>query len=161
MVRPQFLQRRIGIFGLVGCIAVDKQRSLIGHHLLEDRGDRLALGEPLPPDFSEQFGRVALVEHDRAGRPAIGEALRVEVVEQSRKCRAWKPDYSQRAQMRCAKPRFEPSAERFIGEQRIDIAQGLAHFLAQGVVLGGEEVALGEPFGQGGFDPRQRGVDPG
>jgi hypothetical protein len=41
----------------VGGIRVEKGRSFVGHHLFQDRGDRLALGEPLLPDFGEQPGR--------------------------------------------------------------------------------------------------------
>ena len=54
-------------------VAIDQHRRLVGHHLLKDRGDRLALGEPLPPDAAEQLGRVGLVERDRARDPAVGE----------------------------------------------------------------------------------------
>jgi hypothetical protein len=67
MVRAKLLQCRIGIGGLVRRVAVEQRRGLVGHHLLEDRGDRLALGEPLPPDLGGQFGRIGLVEHYRAG----------------------------------------------------------------------------------------------
>src|SRR3546814_20377294 len=48
-------------------------RSLVGEHLLEDRRDALALGEPLAADAREQLGRIDLVEHDRPCRPAIRE----------------------------------------------------------------------------------------
>lgn len=80
----QLLQRHIGICGLVRRVAVHEDRLLVGHHFLEDGGDRLPLGGPLPPDFGQQLRRVGLVEHDRARRPAIGESLGIEFIEQSR-----------------------------------------------------------------------------
>ena len=74
MVGAQLLQRGIGILGLVGGIAVDQHRSLVGHHFLEDRGDRFALGEPLAANFRKQLRRIGFVEHDCPRRPAIGKA---------------------------------------------------------------------------------------
>ena len=108
-VRSELLQSGIGIGGLVRGIAVEQRRGLVGHHLLEDACDRLALGEPLPPDLGRQLGRIGLVEHHRAGRPAIGEGEPVELVEQTREGAAGKADHGQRAQVRAAKARFEPA----------------------------------------------------
>ena len=81
IVGAQFLQGHVGIGRLVGGVGVDEGRRLVGHHLLDDGGDRLALGEPLPPDLGQQLHRFGLVEQDRAGRPAIGEGEPVQLVE--------------------------------------------------------------------------------
>ena len=79
-----------------------KRRGFVGHHLLQDRGDRLALGEPLPPDFGQQPGGIGLVEHDRAGRPAIGEGQPVELVQNPGGRGGRKADDRQHPQMRIA-----------------------------------------------------------
>ena len=50
-VGSEFLQGGVGIHGLVVGIGIEQRRGLVGHHLLQDRGDRFALGEPLPPDL--------------------------------------------------------------------------------------------------------------
>ncbi len=39
MIGTQLLQRRIGIGGLVGGIAVHQHRRLVGHHFLDDGGE--------------------------------------------------------------------------------------------------------------------------
>src|SRR3546814_18691660 len=62
-------------------VGIDQRRRFVGHYLLEDRRDRFALGEPLPPDLGQQLGRVGLVEQDRACRPAIGKGETIEIVE--------------------------------------------------------------------------------
>ena len=80
-VGTEFLQRRIGIHGLVVGVGIEQRRGLVGHHLLQDRRDRFALGEPLPPDFGQQPRGIGLVEHDRAGRPAIGKGQPIEFVQ--------------------------------------------------------------------------------
>jgi len=82
-IGAELLKRRIGVERLVGCVAVHQDRRLVGHHLLQDRHDRLALGEPLATDLGEQLGRVGLVEADRACRPAIGKGEPIEIVEQA------------------------------------------------------------------------------
>ena len=109
-IRSELLQRGIGIGGLVRGIAVEQRRSLVGHHLLEDACNRLALGEPLPADLGGQLCGVDLVEHDCAGRPAIGEGEPVELVEQTREGAAGKADHGQRAQMRATEARLEPAS---------------------------------------------------
>ena len=80
-VGAEFLQGRVGIERLVVGVGVEQRRGFVGHHLLEDRGDRLALGEPLPADLGQQPGGVGLVEQDRPRRPAIGKGEPVELVE--------------------------------------------------------------------------------
>ena len=73
-VGPKFLQGHVGIERLVRRIGVHERRLLVGHHLFQDRGDALALGEPLPPDPGQQLRCVGLVHQDRAGGPAIGKS---------------------------------------------------------------------------------------
>lgn len=63
----EFLQRLVGVGRLVGSISVDQDGSFIGHDLLEDGCDRLALGKPLPANAGNQAGGIDLVEQDRAG----------------------------------------------------------------------------------------------
>ena len=79
-----------------------KRRGFVGHHLLQDRGDRFALGKPLPPDFCQQPRGIGLVEHDRAGRPAIGEGEPVELVENPGRRGGRETDDRQHPQMRIA-----------------------------------------------------------
>ena len=83
-VGAQILQRRVGVHRLVMGVGVEQSRGLIGHHLLEDGEDRFALGEPLPADTGQDFGRVRLVEGDRPRRPAIGKGEAIEFVEHAR-----------------------------------------------------------------------------
>src|SRR3546814_3843704 len=47
MIAAQGLERGICIKRLVVGVAIDQRRRLIGQHLAQDGGDRLALGEPL------------------------------------------------------------------------------------------------------------------
>ena len=100
LVRAQLLERGIGIHRLVMRVGIEKGRSLVGHHLLQDRGYRLPFREPLPPDPGQEFCRIRLVEHDRAGRPAIGEREAVQVVENPGRRRRRKTYNGQDAQMR-------------------------------------------------------------
>ena len=65
IVGAQFLERRIGVHGLVQGVSVDQRRRLIGHDLFKDRSDGFALGEPVTTDLRQELGRVLLVEHDR------------------------------------------------------------------------------------------------
>ena len=83
-IGPELLERRVGVERLVVGVAVEERRGLVGHHLFQDRADRLALGEPLPADTRENLGRVRLVEADRASRPTVGEGEPVELVENPR-----------------------------------------------------------------------------
>src|SRR3546814_10272555 len=62
MIGAEFLQCHIGVGSLVRGVRVHEHRGLVGHHFLEDRGDRFALGEPLPPDFGQQLRRVGRSE---------------------------------------------------------------------------------------------------
>ena len=99
-VGSEFLQSRVGIHGLVVGIGIEQGRGFVGHHLLQDCGDRFALGEPLPPDLGQQPRGIGLVEHDRAGRPAIGKGEPIEVVENPGGREGREPDHGQHPQMR-------------------------------------------------------------
>ncbi len=98
-VGAEFLQGHVGVGGLVGGVRIDERGCLVGHHLLEDRGDALALGEPLPPDLGQQPGRVGLVEQDRAGGPSVGKGQPVHLVEQAGRRRGREAGDGQDAQM--------------------------------------------------------------
>ena len=150
VVGAQLLQGGVGIGGLVRGIAVEQRRRLVGHHLFQDRGDGLALGEPLPPDLRQQLGRVGLVEHDRPRRPAILEGQPVQFVEQAGKGRARESDDGERAQVMVAQARFEPARQRLVGQQRVKVHRRFrhAHALAAGrnrAVQVGQRLGVIEP----------------
>src|SRR3546814_10303600 len=71
MIGAEFLQCHIGVGSLVRGVRVHEHRGLVGHHFLEDRGDRFALGEPLPPVFGQQLRRFGLFDHPLARPPSI------------------------------------------------------------------------------------------
>ncbi len=146
IVGAQFLERGVGIGRLVRGVAVEQRRRLVGHDLLQDRGDRFALGEPLPPDPGQQLGRIRLVEHDRAGRPAILESEPVQLIEQTGKGGARKAGDGERAQMMLAKARFEATGQRLVHEQRVEVHRGLGH--AHALAAGRDRrVQIGQRFG--------------
>lgn len=89
IVAPKFLQRRIRVRRLVVGVSVEEDAFLIEQRLLDDCGDRLPLGEPLPAVFADLFGRDLLVERNEPRRPAIGEAEAIERVEKAR-LRGWR-----------------------------------------------------------------------
>src|SRR3546814_9260170 len=78
MVAAQHLKRQVGIDHLVVGITVEQLRGLVVHDLAQQRGDRLALVEPLPAQLGQRLGRVTLVERDEARDPAISKILMVE-----------------------------------------------------------------------------------
>src|SRR5215468_537780 len=80
-VGAELLERCVGIHRLVVGIRIEQCRGLVGHHLLEDRHDRLALGEPLAADTGEDLGGVSLVERNSACAPAVWECQPIELVE--------------------------------------------------------------------------------
>src|SRR6266403_5536071 len=102
-------------------VGIEKGRSLVGHHLLQDRGYRLPFGEPLSPDPGQEFCRIRLVEHDRACRPTIGERETVQVVENSGRGRRRETYNGQDAQMRRTEHWLEPAGQRPISEQRVEV----------------------------------------
>ena len=59
---------------------IEKRGGLVSHHLLEDRHDRLALGEPLPADPGQELGGIGLVERNGAGRPAVWKGQPIEQI---------------------------------------------------------------------------------
>ena len=166
-IGAELLQRSVGVEGLVGGVGVHEDRRLVGHHLLQDRHDRLALGEPLPADAGEHPGRVGLVEADGAGRPAIGEGEPVEIVEQAGPGLRRKAHDGQRAQMRLAKPRLEAAGQVLVDEDSVEMHRRLGdpHPLAAGRDAGmevGQRLGVIEPVGLGheALDQRQHAVGP-
>ena len=107
VVRTELLKSCIGVQGLVGCVAVLQRRFLAGHDLLDDRGDRLALGEPLAPEAGQLGRGHGLVERQEAGHPAVGEPEMVEVVEDTGHRRVREAQDRDRAQMLIAEPGLE------------------------------------------------------
>ena len=116
IVGAQFLKRQVGIGRLVRRISVD---------LLQDCGDGFSLREPLPPDLSEQFRRVGLVEKDGPRRPAIGEGQSVQLVQEPRRRRRREANDGEHAQVLRAKAGFEAAGQSLIGEQSVEINRGL------------------------------------
>ena len=96
-------------------IGIQKRGGLVRHHLLQDRGDRLALGKPLTPDPGEELCGICLVEHDSARRPAVRECQPVQLVENPGRGRSRKPHERQNAQMRVAQHGFKAASQRLIG----------------------------------------------
>ena len=165
IVGAEFLKREIGVGRLVRGVRIDQRRGFVGHHLLQDRGDRLALGEPLAADLGQQLGRVGLVEQDGAGGPAIGKGEPVQLVEQAGRRRRRKSGDRQHAQMLRAEARLQAAGERLIGQQRVEIHRRLGN--ADAVPLGrdagvqiGQRLAVIEPdaFRHEGFDEAQNAV---
>ena len=165
IVRAQFLQGKIGIGSLVGRIAIDEDGSLIGHHFFQDRGDRLALGEPLAADLGQDLGCISLVEQDRAGGPAIGKSEPIEIVEEAWRCSSRKAGDGEDAQVLRPEARFEPASEWLIGEQRVEIHRRFGHadtvpVAGNAGVEVGQRLAVAQPaaLGHEGFDKAQQPV---
>jgi hypothetical protein len=165
VVRAEFLQGHVGVGGLVGGVGVDQDRRLVGHHLLQDRRDRLALGEPLAPNLGQQPDGVGLVDQDGACRPAIGKRKPVQLIEDAGMGRGRKSDHRERAQMRVAQAWLESTRERLIGQQRVEVYRCLRH--AHALLFGrdrrmkiGERSGVIEPAGLGheAFDKLQHAV---
>ena len=95
-VGTKFLECRVGIEGLVAGVAIDEHRGLVGHDLLQNRTNRLALGKPLLPDPGHNLRGVCLVQADRPRAPPIRKRKPVEVIENSGMSRCWKPENRQR-----------------------------------------------------------------
>ena len=164
-IGAELLQGHVGVERLVGGIGIHQDRRLVGHHLLQDRHDRFALGEPLPADAAEHLGRVGLVEADRARRPAIGEGEPVEIVEQARPGLRRETHDGQRAQMGAAEPRLEPAGQVLVDQDRVEVHRrlGHAHALAPGRDAGmqvGQRLGIIEPvgFGHEALDQREHPV---
>ena len=153
-VGTKLLQCRVGVLRLVGGIAVQEDRRLVGHHLLQDRHDRFALGEPLPANADQHLGGVGLVEADRARRPAIGEGEPVQIVEQARPGLRREAHHGQGAEVGAAETRFEPARQLLVCEDRVEVHRRLrhAHALMPGGDAGmqvGQRLRVIEPFGFG------------
>ena len=164
-IGAEFLQGHVGIGGLVGGVRVDQRRLLVGHHLLQDRGDGFALGEPLAADARDHPRGLHLVHQDRAGRPAIGKGQPVEIVEDTGRGGGREAREGQDAQMGVPQPRLEPAGQWLIGEQRIEIGRGFRHADAVGLrrdrgVQIGQCLAVTHPaaFGHDAVEERQNPV---
>ena len=164
-IGAEFLERGVGVERLVGGVAVHQHRRLVGHHLLQDRHDRLALGEPLAADPAEHLRRIRLVETDRARRPAIGKGEPVEIVEQARPGLRREAHDGEGAQMRAAEPRLEAAGQILVDQDGVEMHRrlGHAHALAAGRNAGmqvGQRLGIIEPLGLGheAFDQREHPV---
>ena len=126
-VGPELLKSGVGVHRLVVGVGVEKRRGLVGHHLLQDGRDGFALGEPLPPDLGEEFGRVGLVEHDRARRPAVWEGKPIELVEKAGRGRRGEADEGQHAQMRIAEHGLQAGRKGLVGQQGVEVHGNFGH----------------------------------
>ena len=127
VVRAEFLQGHIGVSRLVRRIGIDQHGLLVGHHLLQDRGDGLALGEPLPSDLRQQLRRVGLVDQDRPRGPAIRERQSVQIIEQAGRGRGRKAGDGEDAEVLIAKAWLQPAGQRLISQQRVEIDRRLGN----------------------------------
>ncbi len=164
-VRAQVLQGGVRVERLVVRVGIQERGGLVGHHLLQDGGDGLALGEPLTADLRDQLGRVGLVEADRAGRPAVGKGQPVQLVEQPRPGRGRKARDGQDPQMGRAEARLEPAGQRLVGEQHVQVHRRLGD--PDPVPIGrdrrvqvGQGLGVGEPgrFRDEALDQRQDAI---
>ena len=108
-------------------VGVEQARGLVSHHLLEDRCNRFALGEPMAPDFRQQPCGIGPVEHDRAGRPAIGKGKPVQFVQNSGRRDGREADHGQHPQMGLSKHRLETPDQGLVGQYRVQIHRYLWH----------------------------------
>src|SRR3546814_18685275 len=83
--------------------------------------DRLALVEPLPANAGQRLVGGSLVERDEARRPAIGEILMVERIENAGPRGIGKTEHRHGAQMLVAQHRFEPATERRTAQPPVEI----------------------------------------
>ena len=164
-IGAELLQGHVGIGGLVGGVRVDQRRLLVGHHLLQDRGDGFALGEPLAADAGNHPRGLRLVHQDRAGRPAIGKGQPVEVIEDAGRGGGRETREGQDAQMGVPQPGLQPAGQRLIGQQRVEIGRGFRHADAVGLrrdrgMQIGQRLAVIDPaaFGHDAVEERQHPV---
>ena len=164
-VGAEFLQGHVRVGGLVRRIGIHERRLLVGHHLLDDRRDALALGEPLPPDLRQQPGRVGLVHKDGAGGPSVGKGQPVHLVEQAGCGGARKAGDRQKPEMLIAQSGFQAAGQRLIGQQRIEIDRSFGHADAMPVgrnrrVEVGQRAGVIEPsaLGHEAVEQRQHAV---
>ena len=127
VVGAQLLQRLVGIGGLVVGIGVDQRRLAVEHHLAQDGGDRLALGEPLPAEPGEVPGRLGLVEGDPARGPAIGEPQVVEGIEQARRRYVGEAEDGQHAQVLIAELGLDAAQEGRIADDGVEMGGDVRH----------------------------------
>ena len=126
-ISAEFLQGHVCVSGLVRSIGIDQCGLLVGHHLLEDRGDALAFGKPLTAYPGQQLGCVQLVHENGPGRPAIGKGQPVQLVEQARRRDAGKPGDRQDAEVMITQTRLQPAGQRLVGQERVEIDRHLGH----------------------------------
>ncbi len=117
MIATQRLQGQVSVRHLVVGVGIEQLSRFVVQHLAQQRGQRFALGEPLPAEFGQDFGRLALVQRDEAGDPAIGEILMVQPIEDAGPGQIGKTENGQGAQMRLAQHRLQPAGEWRIDQQ--------------------------------------------
>ena len=125
MVAAKRLKREIGIDHLVVCIAVGERHRLVHHHFAHQLGDGLALVEPLAANLRQRLGRRRLVERNEPGRPATGEILMVEGIENAGSGCVGKSQNGEGAQVPVAQHRFDPARQRRIDQQAVEIHRRL------------------------------------
>src|SRR3546814_6680315 len=119
MIAAERLERLVGIENLVVSVAVEQLRRLVVEDLAQQRGDRLALVEPLPPKRRQGLCRDRLVERDEARDPAIAEVLVMEGIEDARPAEARKAENSEREDMKVNETRLQPPDQRCVGKDTV------------------------------------------
>ncbi len=122
-IGAEFLQRGVGVRHLVVGIGIDEHGLLVGEHLLDDGGDRLALGEPLPAVTANDLLGLGLVEGNEPRGPPIGETEMIEFVEDSRRRRAGIAKDGESAQMRGPQLWGHTAGERGVDEDCVEIGR--------------------------------------
>ena len=118
-IRAEFLQRCIGIGGLVVGIIVEKCGLFVEQCLPQDRADGFPLRKPVSPLLGEELFGLGLVHRDVSRCPAIGEAKPVEFIQHAGQCRGRKAQQGQRREVRLANPRLQPACKTLISQHGI------------------------------------------
>src|SRR3546814_7019511 len=77
MIAAERLEREVGVEHLVIGIAVEQLCRLIVHDFANQRGDRLALVEPLSAQLRQRLGRLGLVERSEEHTSELQSLMRL------------------------------------------------------------------------------------
>ena len=80
----------------------------------------LAFGKPVSALTGQNLFSLVLIHRDKAGGPAIGKALPVQIIQNSGDGGRWKAKDRQCAQMMITKLGFKPAGERLIGKNGVE-----------------------------------------
>ena len=83
-IGAQFLQRVVGVFGLVGGVIVHEQRFFTEERFAQQREETLAFRKPALADALHFAAGVLAIERNETAHPAIGERQAIERIEKTR-----------------------------------------------------------------------------